>query len=80
MRAGRKQTKVYENLYNALEYCVRYCDGQDDCLECMFKDIRIDKNTECLIYVVTELRSAVEDKLKGGDGGIKWDEIEIESL
>ena len=46
----------------------------------MFKDIRIDKNTECPIYVVTELRSAVEDKIKDKDGGIKWDEIEIESL
>ena len=46
----------------------------------MFKDIRIDKSTECPIYVVTELKSAVEDKLKDGDDGIKWDEIEIESL
>ena len=80
MRAGRKQTKVYENLYNALDYCIRYCDGQDDCLECMFKDIRIDKSTECPIYVVTELKSAVEDKIKDGDDGIKWNELEIESL
>ena len=46
----------------------------------MFKDIRIDNNTECPIYVVTELRSAVEDKINDKDGGIKWDEIEIESL
>ena len=56
MRAGRKQTKVYENLYKDLDYCVRYCDGKDDCLERMSKDIRIAKNTAYHIYLVTEIR------------------------
>lgn len=79
MSAGRKKTKVYENLYNALDYCVQYCDSQDDCTQCMLRDVRIDNNTECPIYVITELRTIVGRKLNGG-GDIKWDEIEIESL
>lgn len=80
MSAGRKKTKVYENLYNALDYCVQYCDSQDECAQCMLRDVRIDNNTECPIYVITELRTIVERKLNDGDGNIKWDEIEIERL
>lgn len=77
MSAGRKKTKVYENLYNALDYCVQYCDSQDDCLECILRDVRIDNNTECPIYVVTELRTAVEQKLNDGEGDINWAEIKF---
>lgn len=80
MSAGRKKTKVYENLYNALDYCVKYCDSQDDCTQCILRDVRIDNNTECPIYVITELRTIVEHKLNGRNGDIKWDEIEIERL
>ena len=77
MSAGRKKTKVYENLYNALDYCVQYCDSQDGCLECILKDVRIDNKTECPIYVVTELRTAVEEKLNDGEGDINWAEIKF---
>lgn len=77
MSAGRKKTKVYENLYNALDYCVQYCDSQDDCLECILRDVRIDNNTECPIYVVTELRTAVEKELNDREDDIKWEEIEF---
>ena len=80
MSAGRKKTKVYENLYNALNYCVQYCDSQDDCTQCMLRDVRIDNNTECPIYVITELRTIVGSKLNDEGGDIKWDEIEIERL
>ena len=80
MSAGRKKTKVYENLYKALDYCVQYCDSQDDCTQCILRNVRIDNNTECPIYVVTELRTIVEHELNNEDGDIKWDEIEIEKL
>lgn len=64
MRVGRKRKFPYEKLLEALEYCVAYCDDHDDCEECMFKDVRIDMQTECPIYVITNLRDAVKEEIE----------------
>ena len=64
MRAGRKKQHPYENMLSAMEYCVEYCDSQSDCENCMFKDVRIDNNTECPIYVITTLRDKVKEQIE----------------
>ena len=53
-------------MYEALDYCVRYCDDHDDCEDCMFKDVRIDDNTNCPIYVITALRDKVGKEMEHG--------------
>ena len=77
MRVGRKRTKQMEKMLDAMNYCIEYCDGQDDCTECMFKDVRIDNNTECPIYVITTLKDAVEEEIRDNEDDIEWEEIEI---
>lgn len=77
MRVGRKRTKQMEKMLDAMNYCIEYCDGQDDCIECMFKDVRIDNSTECPIYVITTLKDAVEEEIGDKEDDIEWEEIEI---
>lgn len=77
MRVGRKRTKQMEKMLDAMNYCIEYCDGQDDCTECMFKNVRIDNSTECPIYVITTLKDAVEAKIDDDEDDIEWEEIEI---
>lgn len=77
MRAGRKRTKYYEKMLEAMDYCIAYCNDQDDCTECAFKDVAIDVSTECPIYVITTLRDAVNAQLDIGDE-IDWNDIEIQ--
>lgn len=77
MRVGRKRTKQMEKMLDVMNYCIEYCDGQDDCTECMFKDVRIDNSTECPIYVITTLKDAVEKEICDNEDDIEWEEIEI---
>ena len=77
MRVGRKRTKQMEKMLDAMNYCIEYCDGQDDCVDCMFKDVRIDNSTECPIYVITTLKDAVEEEIRDNEDDIEWEEIEI---
>lgn len=77
MRAGRKRTKHYEKMYEALDYCVQYCDDHDDCSDCAFRDVKIDRTTECPIYVITALKDCVEEKLLEKEEQIDWSQIEI---
>ena len=77
MRVGRKRTKQMEKMLDAMNYCIEYCDGQDDCTECMFKDVRIDNGTECPIYVITTLKDTVEEEIRDNEDDIEWEEIEI---
>ena len=77
MRVGRKRTKQMEKMLDAMNYCIEYCDGQDDCTECMFKDVRIVNSTECPIYVITTLRDCVKEKILERQEEIDWNEIDI---
>ena len=77
MRAGRKRTKYYEKMYEALDYCVQYCDDHDDCNDCEFRNVRIDKRTECPIYVITTLRDCVKEKILERQEEIDWNKIDI---
>ena len=77
MRVGRKRTKQMEKMLDAMNYCIEYCDGQDDCVDCEFRDVRIDKSTECPIYVITTLRDCVKEKILERQEEIDWNEIDI---
>lgn len=77
MGAGRKLTKYYEKMYEALDYCVQYCDDHDDCSDCAFRDIRIDKTTECPIYVITTLKDCVERKILQKGEQIDWSQVKL---
>lgn len=77
MGAGRKRKKYYEKMYEALEYCVKYCDDHDDCSDCAFRDIRIDKATECPIYVITTLKDCVESKILQKGEQIDWSQVKL---
>lgn len=79
MRAGRKRTKPLEKIKEAVDYCIAYCDDQDDCVDCAFKNVRIDDSTECPIYIITALQDAIQDYIYISEGGVKidWENVKL---
>ena len=65
-RSGRKRVFPHQKMLEALDYCIAYCDDQDDCSDCMFRDVKIGveefADSHCSIYVITALRDAVIER------------------
>lgn len=73
MRAGRKRTKPLEKIKEAIDYCVQYCDEQDDCVDCAFENVRIDKSTGCPMYIITALQDAIQDYMHRDEKEVEID-------
>ena len=76
-KTGKFSQETAKNMYEALDYCVKYCDEHDDCGDCAFRDIRIDKTTECPIYVITTLKDCVEREILQKGEQIDWSQVKF---
>lgn len=73
MRAGRKRTKPLEKIKEVVDYCIAYCDDQDDCADCALKNVRIDDSTECPMYIITALQDAIQNYMHRDKGEVEID-------
>lgn len=77
MKAGRKRKYPYEKLWEALDYCTQYCDGQETCEDCMLLGLTIHRSIDCPITEITSLKYLVEQKIEESKPRIDWDEVEL---